>query len=251
MLSLDWLTARPIAHRGLHLAGEGRLENTISAIAAAAERGFGIEIDVHICAAGHVYAFHDFTLDRLTEGKGPTAALTLTELQAIPFRATADRIPSLREVLDVVAGRVPLVIEVKSDFRGRKTALVGGIAETLETYRGPVAVMSFDPTIVEDFAAVAPTITRGIVADDASSEHDYGHLSAETRAEMRTLGHLPRSKAQFVAYWVKLLPNEVSRRVREELKLPLLTWTVRTPQDRAVAAAHADQMIFEGFDPDA
>ena len=251
MASLDWLTARPVAHRGLHVAPEGRIENTLSAIGAAADRGFAIEIDVHLSADGRVFAFHDFTLDRLTEGTGPTAGLTLAELQAVPFRATSDRIPSLDEVLETVAERTPLVIEVKSPLRGRQTALVAAIADRLASYRGPVAVMSFDPGIVEDFATLAPDLTRGIVADDAESEKDYGHLTPAERESLRSLAHLPVSRPQFVAYWVKLLPNAVSRRVREELGLPLLTWTVRTPEDRAAASANADQMIFEGFDPEA
>jgi glycerophosphoryl diester phosphodiesterase len=249
MTDLSWLTARPVAHRGLHDAAAGRLENTLSAIRAAAERGFAVEIDVHLSADAQPFVLHDATLDRLTTGSGDTMGLTLAELQAVPFKATTDRIPSLGDVLEAVAGRVPLLIEVKSRFGDLQVELVEAVAGALTGYQGAVAVMSFDPRIVADFARVAPGLTRGIVADDAADPDDYYGLAAEARAALAALDHLAWSRPHFVAYWVKLLPTEQSRRVRD-LGLPLLTWTVRTPEDRAAAAAHADQMIFEGFDPE-
>ncbi len=251
MADLDWLTARPIAHRGYHDLAAGRVENTLSAVKSAAERNFAIEIDVHLSADGRVYVFHDDRLDRLTTGSGDTAGLTLAELQAIPFKVGQDRIPSLREVLTAVSGHVPLVIEVKSRSDGtRSTALVDAVARELEAYRGPACVMSFDPLIVEDFADRAPELVRGIVADDAEGS-DYAALSPEARAELAGLGHRERTRPHFVSYWVKLLPNAVSRKVREDWRLPLITWTIRTDEDRAAAAAYADQITFEGFDPDA
>jgi glycerophosphoryl diester phosphodiesterase len=251
MSDLDWLTARPVAHRGYHDAAAGRIENTAGAIAAAADRGFAVEIDVHLSADGEVFVFHDETLDRLTTGSGVVHALTMAALRAVPFRATGDRILSLHDVLDLVAGRVPLLIEVKSRFAALQTDLVEAVADTLTGYHGPAAVMSFDPRIVADFARIAPGLPRGIVADDAADAEEYGSFDAAARAGLARLSHLPWSRPQFVAYWVKLLPNPVSRRVREELGLPLLTWTVRSPEDRAAAATHADQMIFESFDPQA
>jgi glycerophosphoryl diester phosphodiesterase len=250
MSDLSWLTARPVAHRGYHDAAAGRIENTPGAIAAAVERGFAVEIDVHLSADGEVFAYHDAVLGRLTEGTGPVSALTMQALREVPFKATSDRIPSLRDVLDIMGERTPLVVEVKSHFKARQRDLVEAVARVLADYRGPVAVMSFDPRMVEDFSIVAPGLTRGIVADAAHDPHEYGDFTPAERAELASLGHIARSKPQFVGYWVRLLPNDVSRRVREELKLPLLTWTVRTPQDRAAATAHADQMIFEGFDPE-
>jgi glycerophosphoryl diester phosphodiesterase len=251
MADLGWLTAQPVAHRGLHDAAAGRIENTLTAITAAAERGFAIEIDVHLAADGRVFVFHDETLDRLTTGTGRTAGLTLAELQAVPFKAAADRIPSLEDVLAAVAGRVPLIVEVKSHFGARQRDLVAAVVAVLAGYAGPVAVMSFDPRMVADFAEISLGLTRGIVADDAADPDDYGALSAAERADLASLAHIGWSKPDFVAYWVKLLPNDLSRRVRDEWRLPLLTWTVRDAADRASAAAHADQMIFEGFDPNA
>lgn len=251
MADLSWLTARPVAHRGLHDAKAGCIENTPSAIAAAVARGFAVEIDVHLSADGRVFAYHDAVLGRLTEGTGAVSACTLKELQAVPFKATADRIPSLEDVLDIMGGKTPLVVEVKSHFEARQTDLVEAVAKVLAPYRGPVAVMSFDPRMVEDFRAVAPDLTRGIVSDRAVNPEDYDTLSPEERQALATFAFLPTAQPHFAAYWVKLLPDAVSRLLRDELKLPLLTWTVRTPEDRARAAAHADQMIFEGFDPEA
>ncbi|WP_181705422.1 glycerophosphodiester phosphodiesterase family protein [Chthonobacter rhizosphaerae] len=248
MPTLDWLTARPVAHRGFHDASAGRLENTLSAIGAAVDAGFAIEIDVHLSADGRVFVFHDDTLDRLTTGTGPVGGMTLDALQAVPFRATPDRIPSLEDVLDRVAGRVPLIVEVKSHFDGRHGPLTDAVARALSAHEGPVAAMSFDPRIVAGLRATAPDLPRGIVADDAEDK-EYGALRPEERTALATLAHRDETDPHFVAYWVKLLPNSVSRRVREDWRLPLLTWTVRTSTDRAAAAAHADQMIFEGFDP--
>lgn len=242
-----WLTAAPVAHRGFHDAAAGRIENTLSAIGAAADAGFAVEIDVHLSADGAVYVFHDHTLDRLTTGTGSTEGLTLAALQAVPFRATADRIPSLAEVLERIGGRVPLVIEVKSLFDGRHDALTRAVVQSIAGYTGPVAVMSFDPRIVADVRTLAPDVVRGIVADDAKHP-EYDRLPPAERAALAALAHRGETDPHFVAYWVKLLPNDVARTVREDWRLPLLTWTVRTPEDRA-AAVYADQIIFEGFDP--
>jgi glycerophosphoryl diester phosphodiesterase len=250
MTDIAWLTARPVAHRGFHDAAAGRIENTLGAIVAAADRGFAVEVDVHMSADGQVYVFHDDTLDRLTVESGPVEGLTLAALQTARFRATEDRIPSLAGVLTAVAGRVPLIIEVKSRFAALQSDLVEAVADTLTGYHGPVAVMSFDPRIVADFARIAPGLTRGIVADDAAEAEEYGTFDAAQRADLASLAHLSWSRPQFVAYWVKLLPNAISERVRGKLGLPLLTWTVRTQEDRVAAADFADQMIFEGFDPE-
>ena len=250
MTNIDWLHAHPIAHRGYHGPLSGEVENTLGAIRAACDRGFSVEIDVHLSADGEVFVFHDETLDRLTTQKGLTAGRTLAELQAIAFKETDDRIPSLKQVLAAVDGRQTLLVEVKSHFSPeRQTALVDAVARELKGYKGHVAVMSFDDRIVEDFANRHPEITRGIVADDASDPHDYGTLNADQRYDLAMLTHLARTRPDFVAYWVKLLPNAVATRC-QAFRLPLLTWTVRNPADREIATRYANQIIFEGFDPE-
>ncbi|WP_370673716.1 glycerophosphodiester phosphodiesterase family protein [Pleomorphomonas sp. PLEO] len=251
MTDFSWLTARPIAHRGLHDAKVGRIENTLSAFDAAARAGFPMEMDVHLSADGVVYVFHDDVLDRLTTGKGPVAGRTMAELKAIPMVGTEDRIPTLREVLDLVGGRTGLVIEIKSYFTARQRDLVEATARELSTYGGPVVVESFDPRQIQDIAEIAPDLPRGIVADDAASAKDYNEYRVLDREELATLSHRSWSQFQFVSYWVRLLGNDVSCRIRDEWKLPVTAWTIRKPDERQAAVDFGAQLVFEGFDPDA
>ena len=152
-----WLTARPVAHRGYHDAYAGRIENSLKAAAAAVDKGFSIEADLQLSADGVPMVFHDDTLDRLTEGRGPVSARTAAELSAIPLMdGGGDTIPTLQAFLDLVAGRVPLVLEMKSDMR-RGAGIAAPVADVLAGYDGPVAVMSFDPEIVAAFKTLART----------------------------------------------------------------------------------------------
>src|SRR5215470_8372509 len=164
MAGLDWLTARPVAHRGLH--GDGAIENTASAFAAAIAGGYAIETDLQITADGEAVVHHDAALGRLTEGSGRLAAMTAAELKRVPFNDTADRIITLGELLDLVAGRATLVIELKS-LRDGDPRLPRRAAQVLAGYTGPAALMSFDPFQVAVVRAAAPGITRGLVAERA------------------------------------------------------------------------------------
>ncbi|MGI9387983.1 MAG: glycerophosphodiester phosphodiesterase family protein, partial [Methyloligellaceae bacterium] len=150
MPPLDWLI-RPIAHRGLHRAQDGIIENTASAFEAAIDANYAIETDVRTSADGQAMVFHDASLDRLTTGDGDVATLAAAELKKTPFRATGDRMQALPDLLDQVAGQVPLVIEVKSDWND-PGPLERRIATDLAEYKGHVAVMSFDPRSVKAFA---------------------------------------------------------------------------------------------------
>lgn len=251
-MDLGFLVARPVAHRGFHDIKAGRIENTLTAVRAAVERRFSIEIDVQLTRDGEAVVFHDFTLDRLTSGTGRLDRKTLVEIKAAPFRACDDRIPTLAEFLETVAGRVAVVIEIKSEFgRPADLRLARRTVEVLKTYRGPHACMSFDPEMVVELGRLAPDMVRGIVADDARDADHYGALGPLARASLRHLLHIPRTRPHFIAYGVKHLPAPGPRLTRTILGKPLLTWTVRTPEDRAIAAKYADQMIFEGFDPEA
>src|SRR5436305_6621720 len=114
----DWLTAQPIAHRGLHDAASGAIENTPSAFRAAIDGNYGIEVDLQISADGEAMVHHDDALGRLTEGSGRLAAMTATQLKAVVFRATADRMMTLGDLCDLVRGRATLVLELQSRFDG-------------------------------------------------------------------------------------------------------------------------------------
>ena len=245
----SWLTARPIAHRGLHDAARGVVENTLPAFEAAVAGNYAIELDVQPSADGEAVVFHDETLDRLTEARGPVAALTTAALRAVRFKGTDARIPTLAEVLDAVAGRVPVLVELK--YEGRNTRqLEARAVECLRTYRGPVGLMSFEPESVEVVRALAPEILRGVIAmryDDAASERDIPTLR---RLSLRHLLHAPRTRPQFVSYDVRGLPTAGPLLLRR-LGVPLLTWTVRRPEQVATAERHADQIIFEAMNPEA
>ncbi|MGE0847089.1 MAG: glycerophosphodiester phosphodiesterase family protein [Flavobacteriaceae bacterium] len=243
-----WLTARPVAHRGLHDAAAGIVENTLPAVEAAIDGGFAIEVDLQPALGDVPVVFHDETLDRLTVGTGPLAARDAGSLAKIAFRDTAARIPTLDDLLDCVAGRVPLVIEVKTVWQPAG-AFERVIADRLRAYDGPAAVMSFDPRSVEAFRHHAPWLTRGIVSESFAVAADWPELDAATRRKLGWMLHLPRSRPQFVAYGIRDLPSFLPLALRHLFGMPLLTWTVRTPEQRARAARYADQMIFEGFRP--
>lgn len=247
----DWLTARPVAHRGLHDAAVGRIENSLPAVEAALAHGFAVELDLQLAADGAVVVFHDDALDRLTAARGPVAARTAAELGRLSLAGSAATIPTLAEVLARVDGRVPLVLEIKSDWRRPyDPALVAAVGAGLAGYPGPAVVMSFDPEIVAAARELVPGRARGIVADRAEDAADYPGLSDTERYVLRHLLHAGRTRPDFVAYDCHALRMAGPTLLRRA-GLPLLTWTVRTAEDRIAARHHADQMIFEGFVPEA
>src|SRR6266581_7298697 len=158
----DWLTARPIAHRGLHNRARGIIENMPAAAQAAVSGNFSIECDIQLTADGEAMVHHDNALGRLTERSGALLGKTAAELKAVKFNNTSERIMSLGDLCDLVAGRVPLVIEVKSHFDGDRQ-LVARLAEVLAAYSGPAVGMSFDPDHVVGLRELIPARPRGII----------------------------------------------------------------------------------------
>jgi glycerophosphoryl diester phosphodiesterase len=248
MRAPGWLTARPVAHRGLHDRARGIVENMPGAALAAIEGNFAIECDIHLSADGEAMVHHDDALGRLTEGSGALLDLKSDALKAVRFKDTPERMMSLSDLCALVNGRVPIVIEVKSHFDGDRR-LVRRMAEVLKSYAGPAAGMSFDPDQVAGLRETMPELPRGIVAQTAYSETDWPMASAAQREGMRHLKHALRTRPDFVAYWVNDLPAPAPWIARHVFGLPLLTWTVRTAEQRSRAGRYADQMIFEGFRP--
>ena len=244
-----WLTARPIAHRGLHDRAAGIPENTLAAADAAIAGGFGIECDVQLSADGEPMVFHDFALGRLTEASEAVRERRSADLAALAVAGTAERIPTLRALMERVAGRVPLIVEIKSRFDGdpapseRTAAAVAG-------YAGPLALKSFDPDVVAMLIRLAPDRPRGIIAESDTEKPDYASLSPERRRALSNLLHMDESRPDFLSWRVADLPCAATYLCRRLARMPVMTWTVRTPEDRERAAAHADQMVFEGFTPD-
>jgi len=245
----DWLTARPVAHRGLHDRARGIIENMPGAAEAAIAGNFGIECDIQLTADGEAMVHHDDALGRLTEGSGALLQMTAAELKAVKFKDTSERMMSLGDLCTLVAGRVPLVIEVKSHFDGDRK-LVTRMSEVLASYSGPAAGMSFDPDQVLALGEKMPKLPRGIVAERTYDEADWPEATPAQRQGMLHLRHAFRTRPHFVAYWVDQLPALAPWIARSIFGLPLLTWTVRTPEQRERAARYADQMIFEGFRPE-
>ena len=238
MTDISWLTKRPIAHRGYHDLNVSRWENTLSAFTAAIEKNFAIECDVHLSADGVPVVFHDDKLDRLAGADGFVWQRTAAEMAALSIGGTADHAPSLSEMLEFVGGRVPLVIELKG-MPGHDEGLVAKVAELLRGYTGNAAIMSFDHWLVRRFPTDARGIPCGLTA--------CGTKTHELEAHFSMLGH----GIEFVSYGVFDLPNPFVTFVKEKLSMPVITWTVRKPLEVEETFRHADQMTFEGFDPDA
>src|SRR6266853_365559 len=248
MRAPDWLTARPVAHRGLHDAARGVIENMPAAAEAAIAGNFAIECDIQLTSDGEAMVHHDDALGRLTEGFGALLGKSAAEPKAVRFNDTPERMMALGDLCALVAGRVPLVIEVKSHFDGDRK-LVTRMAEVLASYRGPVVGMSFDPDQVLALREKMPELPRGIIAQRNYDDDYWEKLTPEQRQGMLDLRHAFRTRPHFVAFWVEQLPAPAPWIARNIFGLPLLTWTVRTPAQRERAVRYADQMIFEGVRP--
>ncbi|HLF21481.1 MAG TPA: glycerophosphodiester phosphodiesterase family protein [Aestuariivirga sp.] len=243
-LALDWLVARPIAHRGLHDKAKGVIENSESAFAAAIRHGYPIECDLQITGDGEAVVFHDETLDRVTGDQGPLMERNTAELKRVPFRAGHDRIQTLAELLEQVDGKVPLVIELKSHWDGGD-ALAARALAVLAAYRGPHGLMSFDPDLVEALRRRSPATARGIAADRADDPY-YDFFPPERLRELRNFSHLVRTEPHFVSFDYRQLPFAPVTEFRQAGH-PVITWTIKSPEAAAQARRYCDQITFEGF----
>jgi glycerophosphoryl diester phosphodiesterase len=222
----------PFAHRGLH--GGGVVENSRAAFEAAIAAGQGIELDVRITRDAHAVIFHDAELGRLTDAAGRVDRRSLAELETIPLRGTGETIPSLSEILKLIAGRVPLLIEVKAPDE-KVAPICLAVFHALEGYRGPVGVMSFNPEVGRWLRLHAPRVTRGLVVTEAGKRR---------RGRLKRRLALWRSQPDFLAYDVRDLPSRFAARARAR-GIPVFTWTCRSAEDEERARLHADQIIHE------
>ena len=231
----EWLTQWEYAHRGLH--HEGVPENSRAAAEGAIAAGMGIECDIQMSRDNVPLVFHDWELDRLTKERGKTVARTADHLCRIALMATDQTIWRLSELLELAAGRVPILVEIKAQPHLAIAEPCMAIAKALTGYAGPFAVMSFDLRVGEWFAKHASDMVRGLVITD-TLDHGYRHAWRAPHA-------LERAAPDFLASDVRDIPNALTQLWRESGR-PLLTWTVRSPETRARGVAHADALIAEG-----
>lgn len=232
---LEWMVKIPIAHRCLHDAENGLPENSISAAIAAVEAGYNIEIDLQPSVDRVPMVFHDLTLDRMTQKSGDIRALAASEIKAISLIRSDDMIPSLEEFLKVINGRVGLVIELKGK-EGQDEGFVKAVGDLLSAYDGEACIMSFEHHILRDAKIHAPDIPLGLTAygDDSSYE---AHKSIAEACEV-----------DFISYELKNLDTRFVREFRQTGR-KVISWTVKSPADKAYSDKFADQITFEGFTP--
>ena len=238
----------PIAHRALHDLAAGRPENSRAAIRAAIQAGYAIELDIQPSRDGIPMVFHDYDLKRLTGAVGPIARQTAADLGKIRLLGGGEGIPTLTRVLDDVSGQVPLLIEIK-DRDGTLGPSVGtleqAVAAALATYTGPVAVMSFNPYSVTAFGHAAPDIPRGLTTS-AFDPEGWGLIPAATRDRLREIPDFEAAGARFISHDHRDLDRPRVAELRQQ-GVPVLCWTIRSPEQEAKARKIAHNITFEGY----
>lgn len=239
----------PLAHRALHDIAHGRPENSRAAVLAAVRHGFGIEVDVQLSADGVAMVFHDYGLERLTHATGPVRQKTAQDLSGIALRGADEGVPTLAEILALVDGAVPVLIEIKDQDGGmgpRIGPLEDATARAVQVYGGPVAVMSFNPHSVARLSELLPDVPRGLTtsAYDPSS----WPLSTETCARLRDIPDYTRSGSSFISHEVEDLGRDRVAALKAQ-GADVLCWTVRSPQVEAEARQVAQNITFEGYLP--
>lgn len=241
---------RPIAHRGFHNLEAGIPENSVAAFEAAIEAGYGIELDVQRALDDAAMVFHDYDLDRLTGETGPIAQRTAEALGMIPLIGGHGTIPTLAQVLSLVAGRVPLLIEIK-DQDGALGPNIGpleqAVADALREYTGDAAVMSFNPHSIKRMADLRPDIPRGLVTCDFTKD-DWETVPETTLDRLRDIPDFDATGSSFISHD----RADLTRARVHDLKAQganILCWTVRDPEQETEARKIAQNITFEGYAP--
>lgn len=248
-LPSEFLT-RPIAHRGLHDAKIGRVENSPAAVAAAVAAGFGVEIDLQLSSDGCAMVFHDDDLKRLTGRSGLPRDFTAKELTKMPLLGGDETIPDLPSVLDFVASDAPLLIELKD-----QTGTLGPSCGRLEQatmralcgYEGPVAIMSFNPSMIAQFHEIAPNIPCGLVTDGFTGS-DWPAVPPHRAARLAQIQDFHTSGACFISHNHDDLAAAPVQRLRAS-GVPVLCWTIRSQAAAERALGLSDNITFEGYLP--
>lgn len=234
------------AHRGLH--SDTVPENSIEAFRLATEAGYGIELDVRVSSDGELMVFHDDTLDRVTSEKGAFEARSAEELKKIKLLGTENTIPTFIEVLELVDGRVPLLVEIK-EFNGSYVTSEKA-AEALRKYKGPFIVESFNPFVLQKFKKLAPEIMRGFLSQDFS---DNKKLRGARWFLLKNMLLNFLAKPDFIAYRHTDYNVRALKFIkRHHKKTPLIAWTVESAEDDALAIKNGfSGVIFQYYRPNA
>ncbi|AZQ68606.1 phosphodiesterase [Silicimonas algicola] len=240
----------PIAHRGLHDRAAGRIENSPAAFRAAVEGGWGIELDVQLSADGEAMVFHDYDLERLTGREGMVREHPADVLTALVLTGGEDRIPTLPQVLDLVRGRVPLLVEVKDQDGGLGPdvgSLEQAVARAVEGYDGDLALMSFNPHSVAALAELCPDVPRGLTTE-AFRPGDWP--VPETRlSELSAIADYDRVGASFISHGHRDLSSPRVAGLKAQ-GAAILCWTIRSTDEETAARRIADNVTFEGYLPE-
>lgn len=242
---MNWLTERAFAHRGLHDQSAAVPENSVSAFEAACQADYGIELDVQLSRDGQAMVFHDSHLERLTGRDAEFCDLGQDEIAALRLEGTDQKMPTLEDVLKLVAGRVPLLVEVKNE-RFSTGPLERAVADLLKSYRGNFAVISFNPLSVAWFARHRPDFLRG-----QSATHFPNGFNRLPRILLMVMEHMVLnflSRPNFIVYDHRSLTRRGPRRARRR-GLKVVAFTIKTEAELSHARQHADNVIFENVQP--
>ena len=243
-----WLLDRPIAHRGLHDRAAGRIENSLTAARAAVAGGYAIECDVRRSADGELFVFHDAGLGRLTTSHGRLSDIDGRLASTIALAGSTDRIAPLAALFGVVNGAVPIICELKSEFDG-DMRLADRFTELAGAYAGPLAIKCFDPGVLIHLRRRGTDRPLGIVAEASFDGPYWADISVDRRRDMANMLHVGDTRPDFLSFHVDDLPHPVPVLMRTGMGVPVMAWTVRTAEQRQIAARWADQIVFEGFTP--
>lgn len=238
----------PLAHRALHHATDARPENSRAAVRAAVEAGYGIEIDLQLSADGRAMVFHDYDLKRMTGRNGPIRGLPASEAASLTLLGgDGEGIPTLEDVLEIVRGAVPLLIELKDQDGGMGPnvgALEAATHRALIGYDGPAAVMSYNPYSVAELRRLAPDVPRGLTTCAYNSAE--WPLPTATCDRLRDIPDFDSSGSAFISHnHTDLARPRVQNLHRSGV--PVLCWTIRSPAEEAQARRLADNVTFEDY----
>ncbi|MBE7076040.1 MAG: hypothetical protein E7375_03125 [Clostridiales bacterium] len=230
-----WLLTRPIAHRGLW--GGEILENSLTAYKNAAEKGYPIEIDLHLSTDGVLYSFHDDNTLRMTGVDKNIHDLSSKEIDELRLLGSDEHIPTFEEVLSIAENKVPLLIEIKNQPNKQ---VVDKTVERLKTYKGEFAVQSFNPLYINRVKKLAPEFIRGILATEKSSKQKLLNRIVITKMPLNFL-----IKPDFISFSHTGLPLK-KRKVKN---IPVITWTITDQESADRIKPYAKNIIFEKFIP--